>query len=87
MYDKIKVCVKSMNKSNDENNDTCFFKSKVGVFQGESLSPFLFSMYLNDLSNELSSCNELGVNVYDWLVTILLFADDMVLFSESRKGF
>ena len=86
MYDKIKVCVKSMNKSNDENNDTCFFKSKVGVFQGESLSPFLFSMYLNDLSNELSSCNELGVNVYDWLVTILLFADDMVLFSESRKG-
>ena len=43
-------------------------------------------MYLNDLSEELSTCNDLGVKLNEWLVTILLFADDMVLFSDSRQG-
>ena len=86
MYEKIKVCVKSTNQSNNDDESTCFFKSRVGVFQGESLSPFLFSMYLNDLSEDLSTCNDLGVKLNEWLVTILLFADDMVLFSDSRQG-
>ena len=46
MYRNIKSRVKFDNVLSDE------FSSYIGVRQGECLSPFLFSMLLNDLENE-----------------------------------
>ena len=46
MYSNIKSRVKFDNNVNDD------FTSYIGVRQGECLSPFLFSIYLNDLENE-----------------------------------
>ena len=70
MYDKIKLCVKNhkitknliterMESSINEHHqldleEEMYFSSCTGVFQGESLSPFLFSMYVNDLDNYLA---------------------------------
>ena len=42
MYTSIKSRVKF------NNNLSCEFVSHIGVRQGECLSPFLFSMYIND---------------------------------------
>ena len=38
-----------------------FFSSIAGVYQGESLSPFLFSMSLNDLHEDLKSNDDVGI--------------------------
>ena len=53
MYDKIKLRVKQTSQLNidSSNVDKCFFSTKTGVLQGESLSPFLFSMFINDISD------------------------------------
>ena len=67
-------------------DNACFFTSIAGVFQGESLSPFLFSMFLNDLNDNLKAIDDVGVKLDEWLMTLLLFADDMVIFSETRAG-
>ena len=44
IYKKSKSCVSYNNSKLD------FFKSNIGVKQGENLSPILFSLYLNDFS-------------------------------------
>ena len=89
MYSKIKLRVKQTSKKRQElgnDLDDCFFASKAGVFQGESLSPFLFSMSLNDVNDALKTENDVGINLFEWILTILLFADDMALVSESKRG-
>ena len=70
-----------------------YFSCNVGVRQGENLSPFLFSIYLNDLENFLVSNNLTGLtciteeveNELDVFIRllILLYADDTVLLAES----
>jgi len=88
MYSKMKLCVKNTTVNDilsDRNRDT-FFTSKSGVFQGECLSAFLFAMFINDLDDFLQSKDNVGITLEQWLLTVLLFADDMVVFSESRMG-
>ena len=89
MYQGIKSCV----VSNGEKSG--FFPCNTGLRQGENLSPFLFSLYLNDIESFLGNSNVKGakcvsteleerLNVYLKLF-ILLYADDTVLFSESLE--
>ena len=81
-------------KSNVEANGnmSAFFKCLSGLRQGENMSPFLFSIFLNDLKAFLRAHNVNGktcnigyedVSVY-LKILILLFADDTVLFAESE---
>ena len=71
-----------------------YFDCMIGVRQGENLSPFLFSIFLNDLEHFLSSKNVNGVTcdfamqeIYINLkLIILLYADDTVIFSDSEDG-
>ena len=70
-----------------------FFLCNVGVRQGENLSPFLFSLFINDLesflqSNEIVGFNCPNQNTQDDFFSmlklcILFYADDTVLMSES----
>ena len=74
---------------------TNYFPCENGLRQGENLSPFLFSLYLNDLEEFMlhNNVNGLGCisqelsdsfNIYMKLF-ILLYADDTILFSDCQK--
>ena len=58
----------------------------LGVRQGESLSPFLFSMFLNDIEENLELNGFKGINMYMTKLFILLYADDIVVFSDSAEA-
>lgn len=58
------------------------FTVTQGLKQGCLLSPVLFSLYLNDLHDYLPG----GINVAGTVVKVLLYADDIVLLSDSPKG-
>ena len=60
------------------------FQCPYGVLQGGIISPKLFNEYLSDIGNTLSS--EAGVYLDELLFYYLLYADDLVLFSETEIG-
>lgn len=90
MYQNIKTCIK---KGNDFSG---FFNCDVGVKQGENLSPFLFSLYLNDLEdffieNNIDSLENIEHLCQESLLLyvklfIILYADDTALLSETAEG-
>ena len=55
------------------------------VRQGGVLNPYLFSLYMNDLSRKLNSVQS-GFFVGSSLLNHLMFADDLCVFSPSVKG-
>ena len=57
----------------------------LGVRQGKYLSPFLFSMYLNDLKDDFYLKGAKGEDVYMLILFILLYADDVILFANSPE--
>ena len=65
------------------------------VRQGENLSPLLFSLYLNDLENNLQSKDnngiEIAINDDNIELNIKLFAifyaDDTILMSDDKNQF
>lgn len=64
---------------------TAPFKVTNGVRQGGILSPFLFNVYMNDLSMILNACGT-GCRVGDSLINHLMYADDLVIFSPYSAG-
>ena len=94
MYEGAKSKIRHVGKiSND------FIKCNVGVRQGENLSPVLFALFLNDLSQHISnSCkglSDLSKSISDLLsddtvevffkLFLLLYADDTILMAESAE--
>ena len=88
LYNNTKSCVRV------GNSDSSFFHCKVGVRQGENLSPLLFSIYLNDfqnyISNNFTGLPFLSNNVIDFSdinmyfnLYCLLYADDTIVFAEN----
>ena len=80
MYSNVKSRIKYNNSVSDE------FTCLLGVRQGESLSPFLFSMYLNDIEEFLSTNTYEGIDIDTFKIFLLLYADDIVLLSETVSG-
>ena len=80
MYRNIKSKVKFNNTLSGE------FSCYVGVRQGECLSPFLFCMYINDLEGELMQNGIDGIDIGMLKLYLLLYADDIVIFSMSSEG-
>ena len=65
---------------------TDWFSQTAGVRQGDTLAPTLFAIYINDLVPEINSLNK-GIRISDELtLSILLYADDIVLMSETADG-
>ncbi len=61
-----------------------WFDISSGVLQGGSLSPTLFGLYIYDLIKEVKKIN-LGLKVEEELVSILAFADDIVIITNSEN--
>ena len=66
------------------NNDlTSWFDVEAGVKQGCILSPTLFSVYINDLTERINSLN-CGINIDDNRISILLYTDDIALIAPTK---
>ena len=50
------------------------------------MSPFLFSMYVNDLEEEFRLNGLDGIDIGSLKLLLLLYADDITLFSETEEG-
>ena len=90
MYRNRKSCASVNSKSSN------FFPCNIGVRQGETLSPLLFSIFLNDLEDFLCQTGNINSifcasdNINDTLyiflkVFVLLYADDTVIIAESAE--
>ena len=79
MYKTVKTSVFMNGESSEQ------FECKLGVRQGECLSPFLFAMYINDMESKLAEGND-GISIDDMRLLLLFYADDCVLFSETPEG-
>ena len=78
MYSSVKSRVKLLNELSDE------YECLLGVTQGECLSPFLFSMILNDIEDVFFKNGLNGIDVNMFKKFHLLYADDIVLFADSK---
>ena len=70
LYSDSSACVKLNSLRTD------WFDISSGVKQGDTLSPTLFNMYLNDLATEITLLNA-GVELDDCTISLLLYADDI----------
>ena len=61
------------------------FTAHNGVRQGGILSPYLFNIYVNEISLELNK-QDIGCTFQNCQINHLLYADDLVLISPSSKG-
>ncbi len=64
---------------------TDWFISKSRVKQGDTLSPTLFDISMNNIVHEVNNLN-LGINIGNRKLSILLYADDIVLLSDTEEG-
>ena len=77
-----------------QDHSTDYFDCPMGVKQGDCLSPTLFSIYVNDLANEIKN-SQIGVKIdlegiHDldldsFTLNLLIYADDIVLLTETEK--
>jgi hypothetical protein len=80
MYQNVKSRVKTNSNTLSES-----FLCSLGVRQGDCLSPFLFSIYVNDIENTLSREGFKGIDTSMLKLFLLLYADDIVILAESLQ--
>ena len=57
-----------------------------GVKQGECLSPTLFTAYTNEIERLMNDVDEMGVYLNGVKVSVIMYADDLVLISKTKHG-
>ena len=62
---------------------TDWFNINSGLRQGCALSLLLFNLFINDLANRIGSLGK-GIAVDDEKMSVLLYADDIVLIAENE---
>ena len=86
LYENIKaIYSKSLCSISINDLLTDWFDTKSGVRQGDTLSPTLFGIFVNDVVTDVNKLN-VGLDISGRQISILLYADDIVLLSESEDG-
>ena len=82
IYNQVNCCVRWKSEISE------FFDCPLGVKQGCILSPLIFSLFVNEVANVVSSNCKHGFQFRPGLkeICLLLFADDICLFSTSPSG-
>ena len=80
LYANLQNCVKVNGRITD------WFAQSSGVRQGDTLAPTLFAVFINDLALEINAMSA-GVTIQPGeTVSILMYADDIVLLAESAES-
>lgn len=66
-------------------NPYSFHKVEFVYKQGCKISPILFTLYVNDLAEKIKSLH-CGIDIDDFHLSILLYADDVVLIAPSEQA-
>ena len=77
LYKNVKCTV----RVNGQHTD--WFDVNCGLKQGCILSPMLFNLYINDLTRHINDVGS-GTSVGNTSLSILLYADDIVLIADSE---
>jgi hypothetical protein len=82
VYKSVFSCVRIEDRLTD------FFECPVGLRQGCVLSPIIFSMFINEIADAVDRRGMHGIQFLPGLLElfILLFADDIVLLSQTAIG-
>ena len=80
MYSRLQVCIRLPNGISHP------FPSLVGLKQGCNLSPNLFNIFVNSLVEDLDIETTNAPKLANLSVNCLLYADDLVIISESAAG-
>ena len=64
---------------------TKWFDIKSGVRQGDSLSTTLFTVFINDLAQEINNL-DLGIEINGFRLSSLLYADDIVIITNTAEN-
>jgi hypothetical protein len=63
---------------------TDWFNVDSGLKQGCMLSSIMFNIYINSLIDDISALN-IGIDIDNEKLAILLYADDVVLLADNEK--
>ena len=77
LYREVGSCVRLGEEKTD------WFSLEVGLRQGCILSPILFSVFIDGLAEEVKRVG--GAKYGEIMLSLLLFADDIVLIAESEE--
>ena len=61
-------------------------QSTIGVKQGCPLSPTLFGIYVDEIADYIDRIGDKGAQLAGTWIPLLLYADDIVLISDSPEG-
>ena len=60
------------------------FPCDIGIRQGDSLSPTLFNIFVNDIAEIFNDNSCEPARIGTQLISCLFYADDLVILSESE---
>jgi hypothetical protein len=80
LYEEVKVKIRTSFGISES------FRSDIGVKHGCSLSPTLFGLYIDKLEEWLNLQEDDGVLLGEFVIRLLLYADDVILIVKSTLG-